>query len=239
MLIVCTSCQSSIRVPDTAAGRKGKCPKCGTILTIPAVEAPPPAPPPSAPPPLPPTAYASEIPPPLPPEPPVVPRTPRGYDEDDGLRRRYDDDDFDDDDLSIRRPRRVGGKGMAISGMVLGLAGLLLAGGGVLVIVGGASFGQPDLCCYGCVGGSTGIAISGLLGVLGIVFGSIGQSQSGRGFAWAGIITGGLALLLVLAYVVLIILAMFGFIVVVGAAANAMQQQQQAQPPFGPPRRPR
>src|SRR5205085_11696902 len=35
MQIVCTSCQAKIKVPDSAAGKKGKCPKCGTVLTLP------------------------------------------------------------------------------------------------------------------------------------------------------------------------------------------------------------
>jgi predicted Zn finger-like uncharacterized protein len=39
MLVTCTNCQSKIKVPDAAAGKKGKCPKCGTIITIPALGA--------------------------------------------------------------------------------------------------------------------------------------------------------------------------------------------------------
>jgi len=43
----CTSCQHLVRVGDNAAGKKGKCPHCGTILQIPgpavAASAPPPA----------------------------------------------------------------------------------------------------------------------------------------------------------------------------------------------------
>jgi DNA-directed RNA polymerase subunit RPC12/RpoP len=31
----CSSCQQTVRVADAAAGKKGKCPKCGTILDIP------------------------------------------------------------------------------------------------------------------------------------------------------------------------------------------------------------
>jgi serine/threonine protein kinase len=38
MFIVCTNCQSRNRVPDSAVGKKGKCPKCGVILTIPAAD---------------------------------------------------------------------------------------------------------------------------------------------------------------------------------------------------------
>jgi predicted Zn finger-like uncharacterized protein len=40
MQITCSNCQSKIRVPDSAAGKKGKCPKCGTVIAIPAAEAP-------------------------------------------------------------------------------------------------------------------------------------------------------------------------------------------------------
>ncbi len=39
MLIVCTSCQGRMRVPEGLAGKKGKCPKCGAILTIAPAEA--------------------------------------------------------------------------------------------------------------------------------------------------------------------------------------------------------
>lgn len=38
MLITCSNCESKIRVPDSAAGKKGKCPKCGTVIAIPATE---------------------------------------------------------------------------------------------------------------------------------------------------------------------------------------------------------
>jgi serine/threonine protein kinase len=32
MQIICTSCQAIIRVPESLAGKKGKCPNCGTLL---------------------------------------------------------------------------------------------------------------------------------------------------------------------------------------------------------------
>ena len=245
MLIVCSNCQSNIHVPQGTTAKKGKCPRCGTILVVPPAVDAPPAPPaeppaaqPAAPPPVPETAYASEIPPPLPAaEPPPVPRTPRRYDTDDEpVRRRYDHDEDDDDDLSIRRPRRrQTSKAMGVTAMVLGCIGLLLSGVALAAIVGGI-FGlgqqQPDLCCYGCLGGNIGLFTSGLLGLLGLIFGFIGMGQSGRGFALTGIVTGGLALLMVLAYLVLILLMMFGVIVAAGAAANAQQNRQ----PFPQPR---
>jgi predicted Zn finger-like uncharacterized protein len=36
MMITCSNCQAKIRVPDSAAGKKGKCPKCASVITIPA-----------------------------------------------------------------------------------------------------------------------------------------------------------------------------------------------------------
>jgi serine/threonine protein kinase len=35
LIVVCSHCQSRNRVPDNLAGKKGKCPKCGVVLTIP------------------------------------------------------------------------------------------------------------------------------------------------------------------------------------------------------------
>src|SRR5258708_9748661 len=40
MQVTCGNCQSKIRVPDSAAGKKGKCPKCGNVVAIPALDAP-------------------------------------------------------------------------------------------------------------------------------------------------------------------------------------------------------
>jgi len=59
MQITCTNCQSTVRVPDSLAGKQGMCPKCGTVLDIPAV----PPPPEPAEPPAPPTPEASASPP--------------------------------------------------------------------------------------------------------------------------------------------------------------------------------
>jgi serine/threonine protein kinase len=36
MLVVCNHCQTTNRVPESAAGKKGKCPRCGAIIAIPA-----------------------------------------------------------------------------------------------------------------------------------------------------------------------------------------------------------
>src|SRR6188768_4119955 len=36
---LCPSCQQQLRVPDTAAGKNAKCPKCSSILSVPASSA--------------------------------------------------------------------------------------------------------------------------------------------------------------------------------------------------------
>ncbi len=244
MLVVCSNCEAKIRVPEGAAGKKGKCPKCGTIITItPPADAPPPAPevteiPPS---PEPEGAYAAEVPPPPPPPtgPPPVPRASRRVDDDydDEPRRRRDEDDEpqrvddEDDDLSIRRRRPAKSSGMALTGMILGIAGLVVT---LLSIVGSIfATGATGGCCCFLLGGYAGFAVSGILGVLGIIFGFIGLGHSGRGFAWTGIVTGGVNLVLILAYVVLSILlgaALFAFL---AALAGQAPPPNQPFPPRG------
>lgn len=51
ILFHCPYCTASVKVPDSAAGKLGECPKCGTKIRIPAVEIPPAAAAPAAPPP--------------------------------------------------------------------------------------------------------------------------------------------------------------------------------------------
>ncbi|MBQ3389162.1 MAG: hypothetical protein IJG60_08115 [Thermoguttaceae bacterium] len=40
--LVCPGCKSAMSAPDTYLGKRGKCPKCGTIITIQPQETPPP-----------------------------------------------------------------------------------------------------------------------------------------------------------------------------------------------------
>jgi predicted Zn finger-like uncharacterized protein len=286
MLIQCTNCQGKIRVPDSSVGKKGKCPKCGTVLVIPAVEHDPRAEKarllaPSASPeepdipevdvkeapaaPEPQTAYASTLPPPVPSAPapvrrasrrddddtsrsqPVEARPSRGRDVDDSPRRsqrdvddsprrsqRDDDDDYDeprrgrDDDLNIRRSgRRQESIAMSLTAMILGISGLVVSVGSI----GGGLVLSAACCCF-AVGPYIGFGVSGILGVLGVVFGVIGLKRGGKGLAWTGIATGGVNLVLILVYVILTILglALFGF----GAAMVANQPPQQN---FGMPPR--
>jgi hypothetical protein len=117
--------------------------------------------------------------------------------------------------------------------MILGISGLVVSigsvGGGLLL---------STACCCGAFSTYIGFGISGILGILGIVFGFIGLKRGGKGLAWTGIATGGVNLVLILVYVILTVvlgLALFGL----GAAIIANQPQQQnfgaPRPNFGPP----
>lgn len=127
----CSGCSTRLTVPDSAAGKAAKCPRCGAIVPVPGVvEATlvshPPEPEPQ------PTRGKDE---------PPRKRHGRNDDADDGdddrprTRRR---DDADDEARPRKRPKRVGSGGPSI-GLIFGvLAGLLVlgaAGVGVYFIV--------------------------------------------------------------------------------------------------------
>jgi predicted Zn finger-like uncharacterized protein len=166
MLIVCSSCNSKIRVPDSAVGKKGKCPKCGTVITITAPEAPSEqetieAPAPSSP-------FDFEGGPP-PSAPPPVAKTSRRRDEDDDEdvappRRRDDIDDIDEEPVRGSRPKSPPSQGLSMGAMIAGIVGLL--------------------CCCSPAG------------IAAIVMGFIARSKGGNGMALAGIILGFVGLLL-------------------------------------------
>jgi hypothetical protein len=68
MLITCYGCDSRIRLPDNAAGKRVKCPKCATLIFVPEAESSHERAKPEA------TGVSSTpLPPPLPPLPPPVP----------------------------------------------------------------------------------------------------------------------------------------------------------------------
>ncbi len=255
MLIVCTNCQSTIRVPDDAVGKKGKCPRCGTVITIsaagdaPAVPAAPASPPAETP--LPSTGYASTA-PPVSSEPPPLPKararyddfddepSPR-YDEDDEPRRRREDEDDEDWDIRRRGPRRrAPSRGMSIAAMVLGLTGLFILLASTVVTFLFTAAAGPGGCCVGIIGGPIALLVAGVLGLLGIILGFVGLSHGGRGFAWTGIGTGSASVLLVLLF---LLLSFLGFVALVGIGVAAQQQQMQQQnnfrapPNFNPPPR--
>jgi predicted Zn finger-like uncharacterized protein len=224
MQIVCTQCQAKIKVPDSAAGKKGKCPKCGTILTIPAA---PPAPTREMQ--APDTGMMAEAPlptvdveaeaadtdyaPPVSNRPPPVSK-PRRRDmddpedeyEDDVSRRRDRDDDDDEprrrdrDDLDILRAKKPS-IGLSLTSMILGIAAIVIT---LLSTVAGGLLGL--LCPCGFIGGYVGVGISGILAVVSLALGFFGLSKGGKGFAITGLITSGLSVLLILLYVVLSLL---------------------------------
>jgi hypothetical protein len=270
MLITCHACNSKIRVPEKAYGKRIKCPKCTMILQVPAAEPasetpvsesisnePLPSPPPPPPPPLPTQAdedqgasdeetddsvtaspsSAGKLPPPIKANsrrggsvddddddeeerPKKKSGRKRGNDddeEDDDDRRpkkrgRRDDDDDDDDDLDVRRrrgrrrdyadqPSAV--NGLAMTSMILGIISAVSLLGS---------------CCCGLFS-----AVSLLCGIMAIIFGFMGKSPGSEAYAWTGIISGGVAVLLSLA-------ALIFFILVVGAQGmmefNQMNQRK-------------
>ena len=198
MLIACTSCGSKIRVPDGMAGKKGKCPKCGLVFTIPeALEIP--DTPAAAPPPAdigitsaPPTSDRGTPPPATPPpksaaEPPPVPSR-RAWeddeDEDDRDRRRSrrpdrgdrdDDDDDDYDDIRRRLRRKPEESGLSLSSMIVGIVS--------------ASLGVGAICCWIILA-----PLAFLGGVVAVILGFMGKSRGGESQAITGIVLGFVAI---------------------------------------------
>jgi hypothetical protein len=261
MQITCHACNSKIRVPEKAYGKRIKCPKCTMILQVPDAD-------PSSEPPAEESAASSiskgPLPPSPPPEedaderdsdetddsvaaspssagklpPPIKASSRRGstLDDDDddqedrpkkkSRRKRDDDDDEDDDrrpkrgrrdndddddDLDVRRRGRRRDRadqpsavnGLAMTSMILGnISAVTLFGS----------------CCCGLFS-----AISLVCGIMAIIFGFMGKTPGSEAYAWTGIATGGVAVLLALATIVF-------FIVVVGAQGmmnfNNMNQRR-------------
>lgn len=227
MQIVCTNCQAKIKVPDSAAGKRGKCPKCGTVLTIPAAvpseagvegknapetgmmaEAPPPEVAgeeaaggySAAPPPLPSASSRNTY---------EDDRRPRQRDDDydEGPRRRRDDDDeYDDEprrrdrrDVDIlRRPPSIG---LSLTSMILGITAMVIT---LASTIAGGLFGL--ICPCGFIGGYIGIGLSGILALVSLPLGFVGLNKGGKGFAVTGLITSGLSVLLIVLYVILSLL---------------------------------
>ena len=220
MLTACTNCGAKIRVPDSAVGKKGKCPRCGASITI------------TAPPPEAPTEESDSLPDPegttehsvSESAPPPVPRGSRRRDDEEDesdrpSRRRRDDDDEDDDrrsrrrrdegDLNVRRRRPQESMGLSIASMVCGITGSV-----VLIPLG---------CCCGLPGVVIGSIVSGILALIAIILGFMGMSRGGKGMAITGIVMGFVTFLLIIVMVVMM--------VVFGVAFFALHQAQQNQPP--------
>ena len=125
MLVVCTNCKSKIRVPDAAAGKRVKCPKCATAIQVPLTEEAAPAPAPSV------LDDADNPFSDMGASDPAPPARRRNDDEDDEApapppRRRARADDEDDD----RPLAPTGGdkKKLSIASLICGIIGVLCCG---------------------------------------------------------------------------------------------------------------
>jgi hypothetical protein len=222
MLITCNGCNSKIRAPDSAAGKRVKCPKCATLIHIPEAESPHEPAKPEA------TGVSST---PLPPPPPAEsePELQESADPDafstspsssgskpPPLKKKRasspdDGADGDDDDEpqppGKRRPKYDDGEDdeeddddldvrnrRGRTQPVNGLATTSMIMGIVSVVV-----GVPG--CMGCCCG-TFTAIAGLTGIVAVILGYMGKSPGSETYTTTGIICGfvgiGLALIGVL-----------------------------------------
>jgi predicted Zn finger-like uncharacterized protein len=185
MLITCSNCQSKIRVPDSAAGKKGKCPKCGTVITIPLEEPPAeaaiaePAPVEEAPP-----APVAEQPADSPfdfsePEPPPPPRrtSRKAVDEEDEVMEEPAEAEVEEEEEAPKK------KKLAKENTTLSLVSMIL--GIVSVFCSCISLSSwcvapiPFLCAVGA-----------------LVTGFLGLKQGGKGMAITGMCCGGGSILL-------------------------------------------
>jgi hypothetical protein len=125
----CPSCAKTLRVSETTAGRKGRCPNCADIFTIPHA-----------------STVAEEPPARERPErmPAAARRTPAppARDEEDDLppehELREDEDDFEDRPRrkTKRRRSKRGGSGLLVVGLIVGLLALLGGGGATAYFLG-------------------------------------------------------------------------------------------------------
>jgi hypothetical protein len=262
MLIACSSCQAKIKVPDNAAGKKGKCPKCGAVMLIPAAEAAP-----EVPPEVPPVAAAPAPPPPPAPAPalpdlfpraeeavsetpssgppPIPTRSRRDRDEDEEdeedrpSRRRRDDDAGEEDDeprrrgdLDIQRPRKES-RGLSLTSMILGIIAFGVA---LVSVLGGFVFGAVLLaafaCPCGCLGAPLGYGGIALSGVLSLVAIPLGLFGLGKGGRGMAITGISLSVVTLLLCLVVLLLTLLGFGGLLVIGANAQPQQPPPRPPF-------
>jgi len=183
VLITCTACNSKMRVPDSAVGKKVKCPKCGAVLSVPAAEPPPesitPAPPP--PPSEPITSHdGTEVTAQIPAS--SVPKSPPPRDDEDDddfepppLRRDLNEDDYLNVGQGVgRRPVNS----MAMTSMIMGIVAITFSTVGCL-------------CC-----GVFGAGIGTVCGIMALIFGFMGKVPGSESYAMTGIICGGVSALL-------------------------------------------
>ncbi len=203
MLITCSSCQSKIRVPEAAAGKKGKCPKCGTIIVIPTLEeaaaeeaAAEAAPPLAAGGPS--FDFASEPPP---------KRRPRDDDEEEAA-ADADEDRLDDEgeDRPRKKPRSQESIGLSLTSLILGGTGLL----------------SGTVC--GCCCGVFQSPLTFLLAVAALVCGFLGMKKGGKVLAIIGMSLGGAAMIASVIWLILGIVYLAS-----GTLTQQFQQMQQMQ----------
>jgi predicted Zn finger-like uncharacterized protein len=192
MLITCSNCESKIRVPDSAAGKKGKCPKCGTVIAIPAAEepieagfaetAPAEVTPPRGPGPVAEEPAASPFDFTASAPPPATQGSRKGEIEDDEVMEEPGEVD-EEEERAPRRPKRAKENAtLSIISMVLGILSLVCS--------------CPSFVSW-CVA-----PIPFAFGAAAIVTGSLGMKQGGRGMAIAGICCGGGGILLTIILII-------------------------------------
>lgn len=178
MLITCSNCQSKIRVPDSAAGKKGKCPKCATVITIPAAEEAP---------------LEATLPEPVAEEPagspfdfsegapPATGGRKAGVEDDEVVEEPAEEAEEEE---GVRRPKRPAKENTTLSliSMILGIVSLLCS---CPTFVSWCISPLPLLCAIGA-----------------IVTGFLGMKQGGKGFAIAGLCCGGGGLLLTIIMII-------------------------------------
>jgi len=235
MLITCNGCNSKIRVPDSAAGKRVKCPKCATLIRVPEAERPPQSTEPqrtgvsSTPLPPPPPAESEPEPQETPQEsvdpdafstspsssgskPPPIKKK-RASSLDDGA----DEDDDDEPQPPSKRPRKYDDDDKDEDDEddddldVRNLRGRSQPANGMAttsMIMGITSvvFGVP-----GCTGCCCGIftAIAGITGIVAVTLGYMGKSPGSETYTTTGIICGfvgiGLALIGLLWFILSIV----------------------------------
>lgn len=152
--VTCPGCSAHLNAPDSAGGKKVKCPKpgCNTVIPVPAslppdpafelVEDPVPAPPPVRKPKL--IQAVVEV---------DEDESPRKQarrndddDDDDRPRKKRRDDDDDDDNRPRKKKRKKGGMGAGVI-VAIAVGGLVLLGGigfGIYALVGGLKASVPS-----------------------------------------------------------------------------------------------
>ena len=187
MLISCNGCGKEMRVPDSAAGKRAKCPKCATLIRIPQLES------------TDSDTYSTSQSSSKAKPPPIKKTRASSIDDDEDddrppkkrRRRDEDDDDEEDDDVPRRKKRRrTSISMMAVASMILGLASLFI----LFVCPTGVYFIKFPIVFV-----STPIAAVGA--IASVILGRMGNKPGSAVFAWIGMICSYLVLFLVLVVV--------------------------------------